>query len=174
VKIFGESLSVVLQAVEDVSDEHYDGNVIAVSYADRSNERAKRCSLALGVIDDRGPGARFKSHRRERVAGEIRSGNACWHAHFDILDELFFVNRPIRVDTAKAKYTSSNFVDVSYSTATEIVCADGRRMVDLCACGEDAWPFDENYLPYARQAIHVMLRREENLLQDIPCFRESR
>jgi hypothetical protein len=107
--------------VAKVSAELYEGNIIVHPNA---------ASLRLSVASSRGPGAR-RSHSGRRMAA------ACWHAHRDVLRELFEQYPDATVRTALATYKGKGgFEDWFEMTgATNIgSIAEPLRMDEACDC----------------------------------------
>lgn len=151
-KVLHVSLDEVKKVVFQVGRELYEDNLCVKTGTDRTNSRVKRCTFSLGVVNSGRDmaGARCladSSLLGSGPRGGVRTPVACWHAHHDVLEELFFQFRHARVETRKANYTAENFMVVSYTTAFEDVAVAGSkpmRAMDLCDCGEMAWPFDED------------------------------
>lgn len=107
--------------VAKVSCQSYDGNLIVHPNA---------ASLRLSVRSSRGPGAR-RSHSGRRMAA------ACWHAHRDVLAELFNQVPDATVRTALATYRGRDgFLDwFELTGATNIgSIAEPMRMDEACDC----------------------------------------
>lgn len=149
-KVLHASLADVTDIVLDVGRELYGDNLRIRTGADRTNERVKRCTFSLGVHSSvRGaPGARSSADIMlcgGGANGGMRVTVACWHAHFDVIDEIFARYPHAIVDSLKASYRADNFMAVAYTTAFEDVGArygKSALIKDLCECGEEAWPFD--------------------------------
>jgi hypothetical protein len=107
--------------VVKVSHELYEGNIIVHPNA---------ASLRLSVASSRGPGAR-RSHSGRRMAA------ACWHAHRDVLRELFSQYPHATVRTALATYRGrEGFEDWFEMTGATNVgsIAEPQRMDEACDC----------------------------------------
>lgn len=112
-KVTGASLDEVKAAVECVSKEIYDGNLKVSSHSrDRSWGDVPRCTFQLKVVNPEGSGAKLRS--------ATQSG--CWHAHFDVFDELLGRNESVVIDTVMAVYNIGNFDAVSTATRDDSQC----------------------------------------------------
>lgn len=119
------------QIVCRVSSRQYDGNV---TIADFGVYSSRRFHAAIRVSSSRGKGAR-------RSASGRRIASACWHAHRDILIELFRLFPDARVrsgrigpvdykgaDGFRADYPETGQADVGWVFLPV-------RITELCECG---------------------------------------
>lgn len=121
-KVTGMSLNQVIRCVERVSRASYAKNLVVGKHSrDRSKGviEVKRCTFQLRAVDEYKPGWRMDSVYR----------NACWHAHFDVFDEMFAFEPNCVIETAQAVYKDSTLVDVA-----EIVRDDNH-----CMCVQEGW-----------------------------------
>lgn len=107
-------------------------------YKDNLIVHPNAASLRLSVASSRGPGAR-RSHSGRRMA------SACWHAHRDVLAELFEQYPHAKVVTAMATYDGKArfellFEDTGMRNAGSAMAP--VRYQDLCDC-EDSTVLDD-------------------------------
>lgn len=91
-KVIGATAAQVGDVVREVSRRLYDGNVVIKSLSDKSNRRGGRATFTIRTVDSR-------AGRRGAVGNPSRTGTgphgygrrigACWHAHWDVIEELF-------------------------------------------------------------------------------------
>lgn len=126
-KVYGVCASDVYDVIHAVSHNHYDGNLVAKSCEDRGNGKGPRAIFTLQVIDShRGrPGAiGVPRHTGNGPHGMKRRSNAaCWHAHWDVIEELFtrFPNARVtsgfRLRDVAVVYKADTFRDTALATA---------------------------------------------------------
>ena len=118
--VYGVSLADVECVVRDVSGALYDGNFVIRTGADRSNRAGPRATFTLRAIDTAGCGSKGSASsfaKGTEPRGRRRTISACWHAHYDVLAELFTRFPGARVVTAIATYTGQTFRDCALATA---------------------------------------------------------
>lgn len=126
-KVYGASAYDVDTVVSEVSRARYDGNLILKSVADCSNSRGARATFTLRVVDSHAgrPGAiGIPGHPGHGPRGlKRRSNAACWHAHWDVIEELFRrfpdarVTSGFRLRDVAVQYTAATFRETALATA---------------------------------------------------------
>jgi len=134
-KIDGLTLAEFQEIVGKVSDEVYDGNVILT--ADSCDGSGLSCTARIRASDPDGPGSRRSSNGRRQAA-------ACWHAHRDVIHEVFERFPATRIVTGMAVYRGMfEFLKNYPGTADQNIGSERNPayMPDLCECGSAiAWP----------------------------------
>lgn len=129
--ITGLPYSAFQDIVRRVSARTYDGNIIIADYGEYSGARFH---AAIRVSSSSGKGAR-------RSASGRRMAVACWHAHRDVLIELFRLYPDARVKSGRlfvADYKGADGFRASYPETGQ---ADVGwtffpvRITELCECG---------------------------------------
>lgn len=118
--VYGVSLIDIHRVVRDVSSALYDGNIAVRTGEDRSNRAGPRATFTLRATDTAGCGAKGSASAFGKGTGpngRRRTISACWHAHYDVLAELFGRFPAARVVTAIATYTALTFRDRALATA---------------------------------------------------------
>jgi hypothetical protein len=118
--VYGVSLTDVHRVVRDVSGALYDGNITVRTGEDRSNRAGPRATFTLRATDTTGCGAKASASAFGKGTGpngRRRTISACWHAHYDVLAELFDRFPSARVVTAIATYTAPTFRERALATA---------------------------------------------------------
>lgn len=142
-KVYGLSAHDVIGIVDDVSERLYDGNLKVSRYNDKTHlHSVPKCSFTLGTKDESSMGVGYRFVGSSEI---VPSDNACWHAHYDVLDAMFLKDPKIEVETMRAVYRITTFDNVSYSSAFEVRGSIGNTLYyapDMCACGLNAWPFE--------------------------------
>lgn len=118
--VYGVPFTDVQSVVCDVSSALYDGNVTLRTGEDRSNRAGPRATFTLRTIDTAGLGAKGSASafgKGTGPKGRRRTIAACWHAHYDVLAELFARFPVARVVTAIATYTAPTFRDRALATS---------------------------------------------------------
>lgn len=118
--VYGVPYTDVHNVVRDVSSSLYDGNIIVRTGEDRSNRAGARATFTLRTTDTAGPGAKGSASafgKGTGPKGRRRTISACWHAHYDVLAELFARFPAARVVTAIATYTAPTFRDRALETS---------------------------------------------------------
>lgn len=126
-KVYGVSENDVYDVVWHVSRHRYDGNVLVKDSGNLSNGRGVRSRFTLTVADShRGkPGAIGVPGVKGNgpLGMKCRSNAACWHAHWDVIEELLNRYPHARVDSGfrlrdvAVKYTAATFRDLALATA---------------------------------------------------------
>lgn len=144
-KIYGASASEVYDAIHAVSHLLYDGNLVAKSCEDRSNSKGGRATFTLQVIDShRGrPGAiGVPGHTGNGPHGMKRRSNAaCWHAHWDVIEELLRrfpdarITSGFRLRDVAVTYTADTFRETALATAhLDVGRVESITMPRCCEC----------------------------------------
>lgn len=128
----------VIEIVDRMSADHYDGNVIIREVTDRSTSRTHHATFTIRVRDSRGPGARRSWQGR-------RTPSACWHAHWHLMDYLFARYPAAVVRTALATYTADTWRARAEGTRWLNV---GSMMqpayaTELCECDDECDEFSD-------------------------------
>ncbi|MCE7011714.1 hypothetical protein LWC34_54215 [Kibdelosporangium philippinense] len=153
--VYGVSFSDVQSVVRDVSDSLYDGNLTVRTGADRSNRAGPRATFTLRTLDSAGTGAKGSaswSGSGTGPKGRRRTISACWHAHYDVLAELFARFPHARVVTAIATYTAPTFHDRALATASLNVGCQLWPVTapECCECDHSAYTYrvdSPDYMP---------------------------
>ena len=137
--VYGLSLADVECVVRDVSNALYDGNIVIRTGADRSNQAGPRATFTLRASDTAGCGSKGSASsfgKGTGPRGRRRTISACWHAHYDVLAELFIRFPSARVVTAIATYTGRTFRERALATARINVGSQAFPVTapDCCEC----------------------------------------
>jgi hypothetical protein len=126
-KVYGASAADVYDVVHAVSRFRYDGNLVVKSCEDRGNGRGPRAIFTLQVIDShRGrPGAIGVPGRTGNGPRGMkrRSNAACWHAYWDVIEELLRrhptarVTSGFRLRDVAVQYTADTVKETARATA---------------------------------------------------------
>lgn len=144
-KVYGVNAAGVGTVIRDVSHARYEDNLIAKSCEDRSNSKGGRAVFTLQVIDShRGrPGAIGVPGRTgEGPHGMKRRSNAaCWHAHWDVVEELLRrypdarVTSGFRLRDVAVTYTADTFRETALATAhLDVGRGEPITMPQCCEC----------------------------------------
>ena len=96
-KLYGVPISTLRKAVRDVSDKNYEGNITFKRVVEVVGRRSYRVDFTLTVCQSSKPGGR-------RSSGGRRIAAACWHAHRDVMTEIFRLFPSAKIITAMATY----------------------------------------------------------------------
>lgn len=144
-KVYGACASEVYDVVHAVSRDRYDGNLVLKSCEDRSNSRGGRATFTLQVVDShRGrPGViGVPGHTGNGPHGMKRRSNAaCWHAHWDVIEELLRrfpkgrVCSGFRLRDVAVTYTADTFRETALATAhLNVGRGEPITMPQCCEC----------------------------------------
>jgi hypothetical protein len=144
-KVYGASTDDIRRVVAQVSGEHYDGNVEIKSLEDRSNSAGPRATFTLRVVHGAAgrPGAIGKPLRTGTGPhGMRRCVSACWHVHWDVIEELLRqypharVVSGIQLRGRHVVYTADTFRDTALLTAHLNVANwyEPMSMPQCCEC----------------------------------------
>ncbi len=142
--VYGVSLTDVYRVVRDVAGKLYDDNITVRTGEDRSNRAGPRATFTLRASDTTGCGAKGSASAFGKGTGpngRRRTISACWHAHYDVLAELFARFPSARVVTAIATYTAPTFRERALATAYLNVGSDLHPVTapDCCECDHTAY-----------------------------------
>jgi hypothetical protein len=118
--VYGVSLTDIHRVVRDVASTLYDGNITVRTDEDRSNRAGHRATFTLRATDTAGSGAKGSASAFGKGTGpngRRRTISACWHAHYDVLAQLFGRFPDARVVTAIATYAAPTFRERALATA---------------------------------------------------------
>lgn len=145
-KVYGASADDVNTVIRDVSRDLYDDNLIVKSCEDRGNSRGPRAIFTLQVLDSHAgrPGAIGVPGRTGNGPHGMkrRSNSACWHAHWDVIEELLRrypdarVTSGFRLRDVAVQYTAATFRETALATAHLNVhtWAGPTTMPECCEC----------------------------------------
>lgn len=146
-KVIGLRLIDVEMLVREVGKLLFNGNLRVLSGRDRSKGGVPRCTFSLGVWNS----SRYRMGTRALDMNTVGAGphgkaktfTACWHAHFYVIEAMISSRPPgvVSVQTSKASYGHRDYLDVAYDSAFVSSC--GALAYQLCECGDDMWPFDD-------------------------------
>lgn len=126
-KIKGITEQDLINAVETASNDHYDGNVIFKRTPDR---KGNFLNFTLTVRNSRELGGRI-SHSGRRIAA------ACWHAHRDVMREIFDRAPDAILVTALARYEGRDDFERKYRATGEQnigSMVQPMSMINACDC----------------------------------------
>jgi hypothetical protein len=175
-KVFGVSAYDVHMVIRDVSQARYEGNLIPKSCQDRSNASGPRALFTLRVVDSHsGKRGAIGSPGRKGTGprGMKRSISACWHAHWDVIEEMLRrypgarVVSGFQLSGVSVQYTAETFRETALTTARVNV---GSRdapvtMPQCCDCDHTLYsdiPPEVDPLLYPHAAGSEMGREYEN------------
>lgn len=157
--VYGVSESDINEIVRAVSRELYRDNVIVKSSRDRSTSRGPRASFTLRVLDSgaRAPGAiGDPRHTGHGPYGMRRNSlRACWHAHWDVIEELFrrFPDARVvagywKLDDKPVTYTAGTFRETALRTAHLNIGSQLQPMTmpECCECDHSRYADQPAYV----------------------------
>lgn len=168
-KVYGASVRDIETVVADVSRRAYDGNLIIRTSADHSNRRGPRAAFTLRVLDSTAgrPGAIGNArYPGNGPNGYRRNGlSACWHAHWDVIEELFrrfpkaWVRSGLRLDNKSVVYRAATFRDMALRTAHVNLgtAYEPVTMPQCCECDHSRY---SNEAPVAHNTTAVHASRD--------------
>lgn len=154
--VYGVSLTDVYRVVRDVSNDLYDGNITVRTGEDRSNRAGSRATFTLRTTDTAGCGAKASASAFGKGTGpngRRRTISACWHAHYDVLAELFARFPAARVVTAIATYTAPTFRVRALATAYLNIGSQLHPVTapNCCACDHTNYVDDFDHADYVNE-----------------------
>ena len=107
--VFDVHIDDIKDIVATVSKEGYDGNIIIKSIEDKTNRNGFRTTFNITVQSSRDKGSKVKVYSGRRISA------ACWHAHRDVLKELFERFPNARVQSGRLAKIEYNGKDDFYN-----------------------------------------------------------
>ena len=128
-KIKGIRIEQLINTVLDIGYEHYANNILFKRWPDRTGNFL---NFTLTVRKSANAGGRRSATGRKVAA-------ACWHAHRDIMAELFRINPQALLVTALTRYDgAADFYETFESTGDGNIgsIAQPLAMRDACECDD--------------------------------------
>lgn len=146
----GVEFAEVVRIIREVSEKHYEGNVIV--HQDAGPIRRYSCTYGCGNPNCRAKGSEngygFRGRIRtvsSREIGSRRSWSgrrmpaACWHANRDVMRAIFAKYPHAVITTAMARYEGAAGFESTYPGTANVNIGSMMQpayMPDLCDCAE--------------------------------------
>ena len=149
-RVKGMNEQQVIDIVERLSRDLYDGNIVIRESHDRSTSVTRHATFTIRTRDSRGPGSRRSWSGRRLPA-------ACWHAHWHLMDYIFTAYPEAVVRTAMATYTADTWRDRAEDTRETNIGSQfaPAYMPELCECDDDVDAADRVAIMSAQMAHYA-------------------